>query len=44
MIHVKIIHRIMGVLLLIESGLLLLCALLPLFYRENDLFGLPASA
>ena len=44
MIHVKIIHRIMGVLLLIESGLLLLCALLPLFYRENDLFGFILAA
>lgn len=39
MIHVKIIHRILGVLLLIEAGILLLCALLPLFYGENDLFG-----
>ena len=39
MIHIKIIHRIMGVLLLIESGILLLCALLPVFYGENDLFG-----
>ena len=39
MIHVKIIHRIMGVLLLIESGIMLLCALLPIFYGENDLFG-----
>lgn len=29
----------MGVLLLIESGLLLLCALIPLFYGEDDLFG-----
>jgi len=39
LIHVKIIHRIMGVLLLIESGIMLLCALLPIFYGENDLFG-----
>jgi len=29
----------MGVLLLIESGILLLCALIPLFYGEDDLFG-----
>ena len=29
----------MGVLLLIESGILLFCALIPLFYGENDLFG-----
>ena len=39
MIHIKIIHRILGVLLLIESGILLLCALLPIFYGEKDLFG-----
>ena len=39
MIHVKIIHRILGVLLLIESGILLFCALLPIFYGENDMFG-----
>ena len=39
MIHVKIIHRILGVLLLIESGILLLCALLPIFYGEDDMFG-----
>ena len=29
----------MGVLLLIESGILLLCTLIPLFYSEDDLFG-----
>ena len=39
MIHIKIIHRILGVLLLIESGILLLCTLLPIFYNEDDLFG-----
>ena len=39
MINVRIIHRIMGVLLLIESGILLLCALIPVFYSEDDLFG-----
>ena len=39
MIHLKIIHRILGVLLLIESGILLLCAFLPIFYGEDDLFG-----
>ena len=39
MIHVKIIHRILGVLLLIESGILLLCALLSVFYGEDDMFG-----
>ncbi len=44
MIHVKIIHRILGVLLLIESGIMLLCALLPIFYGENDLFGFVMAA
>ena len=44
MIHIKIIHRIMGVLLLIESGIMLLCALLPIFYGENDLFGFVMAA
>ena len=39
MINLRIIHRILGVLLLIESGILLLCALLPIFYGEDDLFG-----
>jgi len=39
LINVKIIHRILGVLLLIESGILLLCALIPVFYGEDDLFG-----
>ena len=44
MIHVKIIHRILGVLLLIESGIMLLCSLLPIFYGENDLFGFVMAA
>ncbi|MBO7114186.1 MAG: TrkH family potassium uptake protein, partial [Bacteroidaceae bacterium] len=44
MIHVKIIHRILGVLLLIESGIMFLCTLLPLFYSENDLFGFVMAA
>ena len=44
MIHVKIIHRILGVLLLIESGIMFLCALLPIFYGENDLFGFVMAA
>lgn len=44
MIHIKIIHRILGVLLLIESGIMLLCALLPIFYGENDLFGFVMAA
>ena len=44
MIHVKIIHRILGVLLLIESGILLLCSFFPVFYAENDLFGFIMAA
>ena len=44
MIHIKIIHRILGVLLLIESGIMFLCALLPIFYGENDLFGFVMAA
>ena len=44
MIHIKIIHRILGVLLLIESGIMLLCSLLPIFYGENDLFGFVMAA
>lgn len=39
MIHLKIIHRILGVLLLIEAGILLLCSFFPVFYHEDDLFG-----
>ena len=34
----------MGVLLLIESGIMFLCALLPIFYGENDLFGFVMAA
>ena len=34
----------MGVLLLIESGIMLLCTLLPIFYGENDLFGFVMAA
>ena len=44
MIHPKIISRIIGVLLLIEAGLMLLCGLMPLFMREDDLFAFMASA
>lgn len=44
MIHFKIIQRILGVLLLIESVILLLCAILPMFYGEDDLFGFIISS
>ena len=44
MINLRIINRITGVLLLIESGILLLCSLLPLCYRERDFFPFLASA
>lgn len=39
MIHPKIIHRILGILLLIEAGILLICSLFPILLGENDLFG-----
>lgn len=39
MIHFRIIQRIIGILLLIESGILALCSLLSLYYSEDDLFG-----
>lgn len=44
MIHFKIIQRILGVLLLIESGIMLLCSFFPVFYAENDLFGFILSS
>lgn len=44
MINLRIISKITGVLLLIESGILLLCSLLPLCYGERDLFAFIASA
>lgn len=37
MINSKMIYRIMGLLLFIEAALLLVCALVSLIYRENDL-------
>ena len=39
MIHPRIIYRILGILLLIEAGILLACSLFPLFLCEDDLFG-----
>lgn len=39
MIHPRIIHRILGILLLIEAGVLLLCSLLPVYYGEKDFFA-----
>lgn len=39
MINAKIIYRIIGTLLYIEAALLLLCALFPLCYQEDDLYG-----
>lgn len=44
MIHPRSIYKILGVLLLIEAVVLLLCGLIPLFLREHDLFGFLASA
>ena len=39
MIHPRIIYRILGILLLIEAGMLLVCSFFPIFLGENDLFG-----
>jgi len=39
LIHPRIIYRILGILLLIEAGILLACSLFPIFLGENDLFG-----
>src|SRR5574344_1378140 len=36
MINGKLISKILGSLLFIEGGLLLICLLLSLFYKEND--------
>lgn len=44
MIHFKSIFKILGILLLIEGGVMLLCALIPLLLGEHDLFGFLASA
>lgn len=44
MIHYKIICRIIGTLLFIESLILLLCSLFPLLLRESDFFGFLASS
>ncbi|HZK03817.1 MAG TPA: TrkH family potassium uptake protein [Bacteroidaceae bacterium] len=44
MIHYKIICRIIGTLLVIESLILLLCSLFPLLLKENDFFGFLASS
>lgn len=39
MINGKLISKIIGTLLFIEGGLLLICLLLSLYYRENDWFS-----
>ena len=39
MINAKIISKIIGILLYIEAALLLLCALFPICYGEDDLYG-----
>lgn len=44
MINLRIISKIAGVLLLIESGILLLCSILPLCYAERDFFSFLASS
>ena len=44
MIHIRLIERIVGILLLIEAGVLLLCSFVPLIYKENDFFSFVISA
>lgn len=44
MIHIRLIERIVGILLLIEAGVLLLCSFIPLIYKENDFFSFVISA
>lgn len=43
MLNLRIIYRILGSLLFIESGLLLLCLLLAVFYGEDDQLAFGAS-
>ena len=43
MINSKMIYRITGFLLLIETGLLLCCAGVSLIYREDDLSRHPSA-
>jgi len=44
LIHPNIISRILGVLLLIEAGIMMLCGILPVVLGEDDLFAFLASA
>lgn len=44
MIHPRSIYKILGILLLIEAVVLLLCSLVPLLLGEHDLFGFLASS
>ena len=44
MIHIRIINRILGILLLIEAAILLLCSAFPICYGEDDLFGFLMAA
>ena len=44
MIHLRLIERIVGILLLIEAGILLLCSAVPLIYKEDDFFSFIISA
>lgn len=43
MIHFKSIYRIIGFLLFIEAAVLLVCAAIPLLYREQDFFAFVCS-
>jgi len=44
LIHFRSISRVLGILLLIEAGMLLLCAIIPLLMHEQDFFAFTASA
>lgn len=44
MIHLRLIERIVGILLLIEAGILMLCSSIPLIYKEDDFFAFIISA
>ncbi len=44
MIHLRPIYKILGILLAIEAGVLFVCALIPLFMLEKDLFAFLASS
>lgn len=44
MIHIRLIERIVGILLLIEAGILMLCSAIPLVCKEDDFFSFVISS